>query len=131
MSMQETFELQQQHALIWKNSTVKERRSLLKRFAEGLSKHESALTEALRKDLNKHAFESIITEFALIYSEIKSVSDELGKWMRPKSPGINWANPFSRSLLIPESKGVCLILAPWNYPVQLLSLIHISEPTRH
>lgn len=119
MSTNEIFELQKQHAFIWKNSTVKERRNLLKRFANGLTKHESALTEALRKDLNKHAFESIITEFALIYSEINAVSEELGKWMRPKSPGINWANPFSRSLLIPESKGVCLILAPWNYPVQL------------
>jgi aldehyde dehydrogenase (NAD+) len=29
------------------------------------------------------------------------------------------ANPFARNKIHVESKGVCLILSPWNYPVQL------------
>jgi aldehyde dehydrogenase (NAD+) len=34
-------------------------------------------------------------------------------------PGMNMANPLASNKIHVESKGVCLILSPWNYPVQL------------
>ena len=113
------FELQKKHALLFKNSSVSERVELLNRFEKGLLKHEPALTLALKKDLNKHAFESSIMEFSLIFAELKAVRRELHEWMRISYPGVNLANPLASNKIHVESKGVCLILSPWNYPVQL------------
>jgi len=115
----EIFELQKKHALLFKNSSVSERVELLNRFEKGLLKHEPALTLALKKDLNKHAFESSIMEFSLIFAELKAVRRELHEWMRISYPGVNLANPLASNKIHVESKGVCLILSPWNYPVQL------------
>jgi aldehyde dehydrogenase (NAD+) len=115
----EIFEQQKKHALLYKNSTVSERIEVLNRFEKGLHKHEANLTHALKTDLNKHAFESSIMEFSLIFSELKGVRKELREWMRITYPGMNIANPFASHKIHVESKGVCLILSPWNYPVQL------------
>lgn len=115
----EIFELQKKHALLFKNSKVSDRIALLDRFEKGLQKHEPALTQALKVDLNKHAFESSIVEFALIFAQIRFVKKNLEAWMAPVKPGVNWSNPFASNKVIAESKGICLILAPWNYPVQL------------
>ena len=115
----EIFELQKKHALLYKNSSVSDRVEVLNRFERGLLKHEAALTQALKTDLNKNAFESSMMEFALIFAELKSVRKELGEWMSISYPGMNFANPFASNKIHVESKGVCLILSPWNYPVQL------------
>ena len=115
----EVFELQKKHALLFKNSKVSDRIALLDRFEKGLQKYETALTKALKVDLNKHAFESSIVEFALIFAQIKFVKKNLETWMTPVRPGVNWSNPLASNKVLVESKGICLILAPWNYPVQL------------
>ncbi len=115
----EIFELQKKHALLYKNSRVSERVDVLNRFEKGLHKHEAALTQALKTDLNKHAFESSIMEFSLIFAELKAVRKELREWMSISYPGMNLANPLASNKIHVESKGVCLILSPWNYPVQL------------
>lgn len=115
----EIFELQKKHALLFKNSKVSDRIALLDRFEKGLHKHESALTQALKVDLNKHAFEASMMEFSLIFAELKSVRKELHEWMSISYPGMSLANPLASNKIHVESKGVCLILSPWNYPVQL------------
>jgi len=115
----EIFEQQKKHALLFKNSKLSERIEVLNRFEKGLHKHEANLTRALKTDLNKHPFESSIMEFSLIFSELKGVRKELREWMRITYPGMNIANPFASHKIHVESKGVCLILSPWNYPVQL------------
>jgi aldehyde dehydrogenase (NAD+) len=115
----EIFELQKKHALLYKNSSAQERTAVLNRFEKGLLKHEEALTKALKIDLNKHAFESSIVEFSLIFAQLKFVKKNLETWMAPDRPGVNWSNPFASNRVQAESKGICLILAPWNYPVQL------------
>lgn len=113
------FDQQKNHALLYKNSSVSDRIEVLNRFEKGLLKHEAALTKALKTDLNKHAFESSMMEFALTFAELKLVKKELRQWMAISYPGINLANPFASNKIHVESKGMCLILSPWNYPVQL------------
>jgi len=115
----EILELQKKYALLYKNSSVSDRVEVLNRFEKGLHKHEAALTQSLKTDLNKHAFESSMMEFSLIFAELKSVRKELREWMSITYPGISLANPLASNKIHVESKGVCLILSPWNYPVQL------------
>jgi len=115
----EILEQQKKYALLLKNSSASERIDVLNRFEKGLHKHEANLTRALKTDLNKHAFESSIMEFSLIFAELKTVRRELRQWLAILYPGMNIANPFASNKIHVESKGVCLILSPWNYPVQL------------
>lgn len=61
-----------------------------------------------------------MTEFSIIYGEIKNHLKNISSWASPKGA----ANPLkmfpSRSKVLSEPLGNTLIIAPWNYPVQLL-----------
>ena len=79
-----------------------------------------ALSEALREDLNKSAGESYLTEIGLVMQELECHIRHLKRWSRSRrvsTPLTLWP---SRSRIRPEPLGVALIVAPWNYPVQLL-----------
>jgi aldehyde dehydrogenase (NAD+) len=53
-------------------------------------------------------------------SEINFALKNLRKWMRSKKTGTNLLNFPARSYVLTEPLGVVLIIAPWNYPLQLL-----------
>jgi hypothetical protein len=84
-----------------------------------VEENESAILEALKADLNKHATEAYISEISLVKGEIKFALKNLKKWTKVKkvkTPIIHWP---SKSYLYSEPYGVVLIIAPWNYPFQL------------
>ena len=96
------------------------RREQLKKLLEGLEKWEAPLLEALGKDLGKSPFEGYATEIGLVREEIHAAVRNLGKWSRVRrTPGPMTQFPSS-GRVIPEPKGCVLIMAPWNYPVQLI-----------
>jgi aldehyde dehydrogenase (NAD+) len=96
------------------------REAALRSLYRGVRKHEKALLHALKKDLNKSAFEGFSNEIGMVYAEITCALKHLKKWMRPKRvvPDLHLMPASAR--VIREPYGVSLILAPWNYPVQLL-----------
>lgn len=77
------------------------------------------LTAALASDLGKSPTESIATEIGVIAHEIDHVLANLRGWLRPTRLGVPLSLPFSRAKVIREPLGVVLVIAPWNYPVQL------------
>lgn len=91
----------------------------LDRLQEGIRKYEPELTEALRNDLGKSAFESYASEIGLILREIKSAKKHLAGWSKEKKCPTPLFMAGSKSFVHPEPYGVVLIIAPWNYPVQL------------
>ncbi len=96
------------------------RRQMLDRLEAALRKWEQPLCEALASDLHKSYEEAYMTEIGLVLGEIATHRRRLKRWMRPE----RCATPLrlfpSRSRVIREPLGVALIIAPWNYPVQLL-----------
>lgn len=82
------------------------------------------LIEALKQDLNKVPMESYIMEIGMIYAEIKKLKRELPKFLRPKKVPTSLMHFYSKSHIHQEPYGVVLVIAPWNYPVQL-SLIPV------
>lgn len=91
----------------------------LDRLQEGIRKYEPELTEALQNDLGKSAFESYASEIGLILREIKSAKKHLAGWSKEKKCPTPLFMAGSKSFVHPEPYGVVLIIAPWNYPVQL------------
>ena len=111
-----------QRALFQTGATLdlKFRRAQLKRLDAALKKWEQPLTEALWRDLHKSYEEAYMTELSIVRGEIRYHLKHLGRWARPERV----ASPLkifpSRSRVITEPLGSALIIAPWNYPVQLL-----------
>ncbi len=81
--------------------------------------NEALLNQALLADLNKPASESYLCEIGIIYDEIGYHMKHLKKWAKDKRVPTPMAQFPSRSFISPEPYGVALIMAPWNYPMQL------------
>ena len=96
------------------------RKEQLEKLRAAILSNEEAIYAALEKDLKKNREESWITEIGFVLAEIKHTLRHLKQWMKPQRVGTNLMNLPSRSYIYKEPLGVVLIIAPWNYPVQLL-----------
>lgn len=96
------------------------RRAQLRKLLAALDRWEQPLTEALWQDLHKSYEEAYLTELSIVRGEIKNHLKHLKRWMRPKRVCSPLKLLPSRSRVITEPLGSTLIIAPWNYPVQLL-----------
>ncbi len=95
------------------------RRRALLALSDGLRANEEALLEALRLDLHKSRFEAYSNELATLNSEIAHSLAHLRSWMRPRRVLPELHLLPSRGEIRPQSLGCALIIAPWNYPIQL------------
>lgn len=95
------------------------RRQALERLRAALLEHEEELNVALLADLNKAPAESYFTETGMVLEELRFQLKHFEKWARPRRVTTPLAQFPSRGKLLPEPYGCVLIMAPWNYPVQL------------
>jgi aldehyde dehydrogenase (NAD+) len=96
------------------------RRAQLQSLMALITEGEDQLLAALAADLGKSPFESKLTETRILAREIGHALDNLHRWMAPRrvpTPAGLWP---ARARVVPEPLGVVLVIAPWNYPVQLL-----------
>jgi len=56
----------------------------LKRLKKGIIQNETAIGEALKKDLSKSSYESYLTEVGVVLAEIRLASRRLKSWARPR-----------------------------------------------
>ncbi|MET9232211.1 aldehyde dehydrogenase family protein [Lentzea sp. NPDC003310] len=85
-----------------------------------LTENEAAFEAALWSDLHKGAGEAQLTEIGVVLAEIGHALRHLRRWSRPKRGPVPLGLWPARARLVPEPLGVVLVIAPWNYPVQLL-----------
>ena len=96
------------------------RMKMLRRLRDAIKMYEEELVEALHKDLNKSYEEAFMTEISIVLGEIENFQKNLARWAAPSKKSTPLKLFPSRSEVITEPLGVALIIAPWNYPVQLL-----------
>ena len=83
--------------------------------------YEDRLYDAFFKDLRKSKFETYETEIGLVLEEINRHIFNLHYWAKPLKVSTNQLLHFwSKSSIYKEPYGLVLIMAPWNYPFQLL-----------
>jgi aldehyde dehydrogenase (NAD+) len=85
-----------------------------------LKEHEEELLVAMHTDMRKPRFEAYLADIGLIYTEIDHTLQHLKHWMLPGHRPTPLALQVASSEVRVEPLGVVLIIAPWNYPVQLL-----------
>ena len=91
----------------------------LKTLEQAIVKNEEKILSALKKDLNKAAYESYMTEVGLILGEIRFTIKNVRAWSQPKKVKTPLIYPFAKSYSYPEPYGIVLVISPWNYPFQL------------
>ena len=92
---------------------------MLKKFRKAIIENDELISAALKADLNKHPFESYMCETGLLLEEINFHIKRLKKWSKTRRVKSGIGQLPGKSYVCPEPYGVVLIMAPWNYPVQL------------
>lgn len=96
------------------------RKAMLRKFSDAIRENEKRITDAVYKDLRKSYQEAYLTEISLVLSEINFHLRNLNRWARPRRVKTPVYLLPSSSRLMHEPLGLSLIIAPWNYPFQLL-----------
>ncbi len=95
------------------------RRLQLEKLRRLLGENEPAIERALAADLAKPAFEAYASETGFLRAEIDFALKHLAGWMRPERVPSPLAIFPAKSRIEREPRGVALIIAPWNFPLQL------------
>jgi aldehyde dehydrogenase (NAD+) len=95
------------------------RQQQLAGMARFLKECEEEIKSALLADLGKPAAETLIAEIAITTLDLKHAQKNLAAWMKRKKVSTALIAQPGVSYIYPEPLGVALIIAPWNYPVQL------------
>lgn len=96
------------------------RRAQLKALLGLLSEREEELLAALRTDLGKNPLEGYLTEVSITRSEAEYTLKHLDGWARVRKVPVPLGLQPASARTEPQPLGMVLIIAPWNYPVQLL-----------
>jgi aldehyde dehydrogenase (NAD+) len=96
-----------------------ERRAALKNLSRAIRKNEAAIFAALKSDFGKPEAEVILSEILPVTQEIRHSLRNLRRWMRPVRVMPSLVTLGTSARIVPQPRGVCLIVAPWNYPFNL------------
>ena len=118
--IQELHRLQHEYYATGATRDIAFRKQMLRKLLEAIKKWEKPLYEALWTDLHKSEQEAFLTEVSLVTGEIRNHLKHLSCWARTSCKGTPMQMLPSRSRIVREPLGCSLIVAPWNYPVQLL-----------
>lgn len=100
--------------------SVEFRIQALKDLKQAILDFQPQLLDALWKDLHKSPEEAYLTEIGIVQSELDNHIRHLRKWTKPKRVSSPLTLFPSSSYILTEPLGISLIVAPWNYPFQLL-----------
>jgi aldehyde dehydrogenase (NAD+) len=85
-----------------------------------IEEHDADFVEALRQDLGRPPMEAFAADLGHALGELRYIEKHLGKWMEPRKVRVPLTVAPAKAFIQPEPLGVALVIAPWNYPIQLL-----------
>lgn len=102
-----------------KSRDLEFRKQALQKIQTILTENEAAFIEALQKDLGKPELEAVSTETSYLKGDVQDALKNLKSWARPKKISTPLVLQPAQSFIYSEPFGTTLIIAPWNYPLQL------------
>ncbi len=124
--IQRVFAKQQTRALALRSSSKSERLAKLKKLRKAILDRQEAIHQACYADFKKPAPEVDVAEITPVLAEIKHTERHLGKWMRGQRVWPTMLMFGTKTRIKHEPKGVSLIIAPWNYPINLTLMPLVS-----
>eukprot|EP00977_Amphora_coffeiformis_P014743 scaffold4223_cov189-Amphora_coffeaeformis.AAC.3 len=113
------YELQRSHENVVAKSSADERRQKLQKLLDVYVAHREHIRKAAFMDKGNHFAETDLTEVFGVSHALKNACSDVSKWMKPQKVSTPLALLGTRSWIHHEPKGVCLIIAPWNFPFNL------------
>lgn len=117
--IEQIFLHQQQRALQLRSEDLDSRQAKLEILKEILTDHQEEWIQALHQDFKKPALEVLATEVYPLLKEISHFQKNLENWAAPKKMSSSLTFWGTKAWTRPEPRGTCLIISPWNYPLQL------------
>ncbi|MEU7201081.1 aldehyde dehydrogenase family protein [Streptomyces sp. NPDC045470] len=108
-----TFRTGRTASLEWRTDQLRRLRALL-------TEHGKDFAAALHADLGKGETEAYRTEIDFTLREIDHTLDHLEEWLRPEPAPVPPHLSGAEAWTVFDPLGVVLVVAPWNYPLQLL-----------
>jgi aldehyde dehydrogenase (NAD+) len=99
---------------------VEVRISNLKKLKKVILQNESEIISAVQKDLNKPHHECWPSEIGTVLEELDLTISELPQWSQPQLKDHTLLLLPAEVIQKYDPLGVVLIIAPWNYPFQLI-----------
>ena len=84
-----------------------------------LTEHEEEWLAALKADLHKHPVEAYASEISVLLNEIAHIEKMLPSWLKPLSKERRLLSGRDKVVTVRKPYGSVLVIAPWNYPLQL------------
>lgn len=85
-----------------------------------LAENGAEIEGALAADLGRPALEAHLSEVRAVRAELRFARRRLRRWARPRRVGVPAVLRPARGSIDRQPLGTVLIIAPWNYPVNLL-----------
>lgn len=102
------------------NTSYKDRINKLEKLKNALEfSYKQKIRDAMYADFKKPFLETDLTEIYPVLSEIKFVKSNLKSWLKNQEVDTPLALLGASSYIKYEPKGVCLIISPWNFPINL------------
>ncbi len=112
-ALRTTFESGRTRPLAWRKAQIAGLRRMLE---EG----EDELVAALQQDLGRPRVEAFAADIGHTKTELRHMDRHVAGWMKPTKVRAPMTVAPATAWVQPEPLGVALVIAPWNYPIQLL-----------
>lgn len=116
----DTFNAQKAYFATHETRSVSFRIQQLKKLKRSIKANQTRIEEALWKDLHKSPEEAYLTEVSIVLAEVENHLLNLKHWAKTKRVSTPIHLRPSSSKVMYEPLGVALLIAPWNYPFQLM-----------
>ncbi|MBK1826083.1 aldehyde dehydrogenase family protein [Haloferula rosea] len=117
--IQEIIHAQRRHFEKGETNPLAARKDALKAILSGLERREDEFIAALAEDLGKPHVEGWLSEIYFVKQELRLLLRKLSGWMKPRRAKHPIFLLPARSEVRRDPLGVVLVVAPWNYPLQL------------
>ncbi len=117
--MRDVFDRQHGTALRWRSSTASERIARITKLRDAVMANADAWYEAAYADFKKPRGEVDLTEVLPVVVEANDAIRNLKSWMKPTKVWPTMLMAGTSGYIKYEPRGRCLIISPWNYPVNL------------